>query len=41
MRGIKLQTIHAAQRDLLMIWKVADPENPILIAAKSEYAKLK
>jgi len=27
--------------DFLVLWKDADPDIPILIAAKSEYAKLK
>ena len=31
----------AAYQDFLALWKDADPEIPILIAAKSEYAKLK
>jgi tetratricopeptide (TPR) repeat protein len=31
----------AAYEDFLMLWKDADPAIPILIAAKSEYAKLK
>jgi tetratricopeptide (TPR) repeat protein len=31
----------AAYQDLLTLWKDADPDIPILIAAKSEYAKLK
>jgi hypothetical protein len=31
----------AAYRDFLTLWKDADPDIPILIAAKSEYAKLK
>jgi eukaryotic-like serine/threonine-protein kinase len=30
----------AAYRDFLTLWKDADPDIPILIAAKSEYAKL-
>jgi class 3 adenylate cyclase/tetratricopeptide (TPR) repeat protein len=30
----------AAYQDFLMLWKDADPDIPILIAAKSEYAKL-
>jgi hypothetical protein len=30
----------AAYKDFLTLWKDADPEIPILIAAKSEYAKL-
>ena len=30
-----------AYQDFLALWKDADPEIPILIAAKSEYAKLK
>jgi hypothetical protein len=31
----------AAYRDFLALWKDADPDIPIFIAAKSEYAKLK
>ena len=31
----------AAYKDFLALWKDADPDIPILIAAKSEYAKLK
>ena len=31
----------AAYQDFLTLWKEADPDIPILIAAKSEYAKLK
>jgi len=31
----------AAYQDFLLLWKDADPDIPILIAAKSEYAKLK
>ena len=30
----------AAYKDFLALWKDADPNIPILIAAKSEYAKL-
>ena len=30
----------AAYQDFLTLWKDADPEIPILIAAKAEYAKL-
>jgi hypothetical protein len=30
----------AAYQDFLTLWKDADPEIPIFIAAKSEYAKL-
>ena len=30
-----------ANLDFLTLWKDADPDIPILIAAKSEYAKLK
>ena len=30
----------AAYQDFLTIWKNADPDVPILIAAKAEYAKL-
>jgi eukaryotic-like serine/threonine-protein kinase len=31
----------AAYKDFLTLWKNADPDIPILIAAKAEYAKLK
>jgi eukaryotic-like serine/threonine-protein kinase len=31
----------AAYQDFLLLWKDADPEIPILVAARSEYAKLK
>jgi eukaryotic-like serine/threonine-protein kinase len=31
----------AAYHDFLTLWKDADPDVPILIAAKAEYAKLK
>ena len=31
----------AAYQDFLTLWKDADPDIPILRAAKSEYAKLK
>jgi eukaryotic-like serine/threonine-protein kinase len=31
----------AAYQDFLTLWKEADPDIPILIAAKTEYAKLK
>ncbi len=31
----------AAYQDFLLLWKDADSDIPILIAAKSEYAKLK
>jgi ATP/maltotriose-dependent transcriptional regulator MalT len=30
----------AAYQDFLTLWKDADPDIPVLIAAKSEYAKL-
>jgi len=30
----------AAYQDFLALWKDADPDIPILIAAKAEYAKL-
>jgi eukaryotic-like serine/threonine-protein kinase len=30
----------ASYQDFLTLWKNADPGTPILIAAKSEYAKL-
>jgi eukaryotic-like serine/threonine-protein kinase len=32
---------NAAYQDFLTLWKDADPDIPILIAAKAEYAKLK
>jgi hypothetical protein len=32
---------HAAYQEFLTLWKDADPDIPILIAAKAEYAKLK
>jgi predicted Zn-dependent protease len=32
--------VRAAYQDFLTLWKDADPDVPILIAAKSEYAKL-
>jgi hypothetical protein len=31
----------AAYQDFLTLWKDADPNIPVLIAAKAEYAKLK
>ena len=31
----------AVYQDFLTLWKDADPDIPILIAAKTEYAKLK
>jgi hypothetical protein len=31
----------AAYQDFLALWKDADPDIPVLIAAKAEYAKLK
>jgi eukaryotic-like serine/threonine-protein kinase len=31
----------AAYQDFLTLWKDADPDIPVLIAAKTEYAKLK
>jgi eukaryotic-like serine/threonine-protein kinase len=31
----------AAHQDFLTLWKDADPDIPILIAAKAEYAKLR
>jgi hypothetical protein len=31
----------AAYQDFLTLWKDADPDSPILVAAKAEYAKLK
>ncbi|MGA8555388.1 MAG: hypothetical protein WB630_13300, partial [Candidatus Acidiferrales bacterium] len=30
----------AAYKDLLALWKDADPDIPVLIVAKTEYAKL-
>jgi hypothetical protein len=32
---------HRQGQDFLTLWKDADPDIPILIAAKAEYAKLK
>ncbi|MGA8101132.1 MAG: hypothetical protein WB869_03190 [Candidatus Acidiferrales bacterium] len=40
MRGDSAKALTAYQ-DFLALWKDADPDIPILIAAKSEYAKLK
>jgi eukaryotic-like serine/threonine-protein kinase len=34
------QKAKAAYQDFLALWKDADPDIPILIAAKSDYAKL-
>jgi hypothetical protein len=34
-------TAKAAYQDFLTLWKDADPDIPILISAKVEYAKLK
>jgi eukaryotic-like serine/threonine-protein kinase len=31
----------AAYQDFLTLWKDADPDIPVFIAAKAEYAKLK
>ncbi len=31
----------AAYQDFLTLWKDADPDIPVLVTAKSEYAKLK
>jgi cytochrome c-type biogenesis protein CcmH/NrfG len=31
----------AAYQDFLTLWKDADPDIPILVAAKAEYVKLK
>ncbi len=31
---------HAAYQDFFTLWKDADPEIPVLLAAKAEYAKL-
>jgi len=31
----------AAYQDFFTLWKNADPDIPVLIAAKSEFAKLK
>jgi hypothetical protein len=36
-----IEKARAAYQDFLTLWKDADPDIPILIAAKSEYAKLK
>jgi eukaryotic-like serine/threonine-protein kinase len=33
--------VRAAYQDFLALWKDADPDIPILVAAKAEYAKLK
>jgi eukaryotic-like serine/threonine-protein kinase len=33
-------TVKAAYQDFLTLWKDADPDIPIFIAAKAEYAKL-
>jgi hypothetical protein len=30
----------AAYKDFLTLWKDADPDVPVLVAAKAEYAKL-
>jgi hypothetical protein len=38
MQGRSLQ--QAAYQDFFALWKDADPDIPILMAAKSEYAKL-
>jgi hypothetical protein len=35
-----LQKAKAAYQDFLAPWKDADPDTPILVAAKAEYAKL-
>jgi hypothetical protein len=32
---------HVAYQDFFALWKDADPDIPILITAKAEYAKLK
>jgi len=44
-RGYTLQgdtdKARQAYQDFLTLWKDADPDIPLLIAAKSEYAKLK
>jgi len=32
---------NAAYQDFLTLWKDADPDIPVLITAKTEYAKLK
>jgi eukaryotic-like serine/threonine-protein kinase len=37
----EVEKASAAYRDFLALWKDADPDLPILISAKSEYAKLK
>jgi len=39
LQGDKMRTLKAYQ-DFLTIWKDADSELPVLIAAKAEYAKL-
>jgi hypothetical protein len=36
-----LAKAHTAYQDFFALWKDADPDIPVLIAAKSEYAKLK
>ena len=33
-------TAKAAYQDFLTLWKDADPNNPVFVAAKAEYAKL-
>ena len=40
MQGDTVKT-RVAYRDFLTLWKDADPDIPVLIAAKAEYAKLK
>jgi hypothetical protein len=39
--GCNAAKAKAAYQDFLTLWKDADPDIPILIAAKAEYAKLK
>jgi hypothetical protein len=38
--GVDAAKARAAYQDFLTLWKDTDPDIPILIAAKSEYAKL-
>ncbi len=40
-QALQGDTAKAAYQDFLTLWKDAGPDIPILIAAKSEYAKLK
>jgi hypothetical protein len=41
--ALQCDTVKAkvAYQDFLTLWKDADPDIPVLVAAKSEYAKLK